>query len=66
MHERSYLCSNRVARFGVGVDAWQDWAKAAIADQPVDGADQLGVIASNDYALGGKQVLNVMLQSPHT
>ncbi|HVD82199.1 MAG TPA: hypothetical protein VNB87_16860 [Propionibacteriaceae bacterium] len=50
----------------MGVDAWQDWAKAAIADQPVDGADQLGVIASNDYALGGKQVLNVMLQSPHT
>ena len=38
-HERLYPCPDRVARFGLGVNPWQNGTKATIADQPVDGTD---------------------------
>ena len=45
---------DRVAGSWLGVHAWQDRAQVAIADQPFDCADELGMITATDDTLGGK------------
>ena len=45
---------DRVAGSWLGVHAWQHRLQVAIADQPFDCADELGMITANDDTLGAK------------